>query len=641
MTLLRAALALALALPALLVLRGGAGALSADPPQDVRAEPVLCGSWDLRHRDPVTFLAFTADRLLSGGLEGDVRTWNPADGSLAASDPSAAGSPLDAVLLADGELLVTRGGTGYGTLVRQRSGAVVADDVGTILSASADGTRACVGGRDGSARIVDLATGRVTFEVELGELLAGPSAFVPGTDLVIVLGTNRNKLLGRGGTQDQALSALVVLDAATGKQVRRIELADRALRALAVSLGGSEGARAEPEIIAVDHQGDVRAWRVSDGELRGAWELARPAGAARTAANALALAPNGGQAAIALESGEVVLVSLADGAEQGRVRLSQNPLSAIAVAPDGRTLAASAGFEIFLCDLPALTRRAPSFRHAGPVSALAWSPDGTRLSTGSYDRGARVWNAADAAGVLALDANPGFVYGVALAEAALAAGGQDGHLRLFALDGELRADVAAHAAACTAVALSPDGKMLATAGADGTVRLFYPETGEPQAVLTDIPGIELRLAWFADGRRLAVAAADVRVIDVASASVAAPIGRPSAPVTALAVSPDGKTIAAGLADRTIALYPTDGAPAQFLHGHAGRVTAVAFAPDGSELASASADETGVQLWDPVTRTKVRGLVGFRREVLALAYSPSGDRLAAGSMDGTARIWLRR
>jgi WD40 repeat protein len=114
--------------------------------------------------------------------------------------------------------------------------------------------------------------------------------------------------------------------------------------------------------------------------------------------------------------------------------------------------------------------------------------------------------------------------------------------------------------------------------------------------------------------------------------------RLAAPLTALAFAPDGRTLAAGLADRTIELLDLAGAPPQFLHGHPGRITALAFAPDGKTLASASSNETLVRRWNWRERKELKRLPGFEREVLCLAFDPAGKRLAAGSMDGMGLVF---
>jgi WD40 repeat protein len=102
------------------------------------------------------------------------------------------------------------------------------------------------------------------------------------------------------------------------------------------------------------------------------------------------------------------------------------------------------------------------------------------------------------------------------------------------------------------------------------------------------------------------------------------------------VSPDGRWIAGGLADRTIRLWSTEtGQVVDVLRGHSDFVLDVAFSPDGRQLASASYDKT-MRLWDLATRQH-RVLRGHTAEITRVMWRDA-DHLVTGSVDGTVRLW---
>jgi WD40 repeat protein/serine/threonine protein kinase len=195
------------------------------------------------------------------------------------------------------------------------------------------------------------------------------------------------------------------------------------------------------------------------------------------------------------------------------------------------------------------------------------------------------------------------------------------------------------------VAVSPDGRLVASSSEDGRILLREIATGKLLATVTGHKDTVYGVAFDPMGRFLASAGHDqtVRLWNQATGEQAAILEGHASTVNAVAVSPNGKLLGAGSSsDDTsrgeIRLWNLETRkPHRTLQGHAREVTAVAFSPDGTLLASASKDGM-VQLWDARTGDRGRTLRQKGETMLAVAFAPNGQEVAAGCEDASVTVW---
>lgn len=190
-----------------------------------------------------------------------------------------------------------------------------------------------------------------------------------------------------------------------------------------------------------------------------------------------------------------------------------------------------------------------------------------------------------------------------------------------------------------AVAISPNNKNLAV-GSFGAIRIWDLTTDvKPRTIAAHSSWVKA-LAISPNGATIASGSNDktIRLWDLKDGNRIRTIEGHTEGVNVVVFSPDGQTLASGSDDKTILLWPINpGARQLKFVGHEGSVHALAFSPDGQTLASGGSDQT-IRLWNLQTGTRKRSISGDNGTINALVYHPDGKTLISASDDGTVRLW---
>jgi WD40 repeat protein len=339
-----------------------------------------------------------------------------------------------------------------------------------------------------------------------------------------------------------------------------------------------------------------------------------------------------------------------------------NP-AAVAFSPDGSRLATAGPGKgspasmanAFVWDART-GRRLLSLRGAtSRIDDISYSPDGSRLVTGSDDGTAIIWDAQDGQRLFVmpdLDTAAGSL-GVAFSPdgTRLATDDAVGRLRIWDLRSRQVVRTIRSSHPLCGIAWSPDGTRVGTGDCGGfyagaTGRVWDVRTGRLLLATKQQTGAILTLQFSPDGRHLATPSLNgtAQVWDASTGSLEATLSGHTGQVAALAYSPDGKLIATSGTDGTARVWDVlSGRQLLVLPGHNGTVDDVAFSPDGRRLATASTDGSA-RIWD-VTPEGSRDwltLAAHTGPVDGVVYSPDGTRLlTTGLVDGKAKLWNAR
>ncbi len=275
--------------------------------------------------------------------------------------------------------------------------------------------------------------------------------------------------------------------------------------------------------------------------------------------------------------------------------------------------------------------------HGGPVRAVAVSSDGETAISGSFDTSAIRWSLTRDAAEQVLRFHDSAVNAVAIIDNdRQATAGEDGKIAIWRKGSALPEQVfEGHTAPIVSLAVSPDGKTLASASWDRSIRLWPLSGGEPRVLNGHEQNVN-GVAFTRDGKSLVSASYDA-TIRIWPLSGGAPIiATLPTPLNAVAVSPDGEIVTGG-ADGRIYLLGIEGKQHAQIDVADSPVISLAASPDGSLIAAAGI-RGSVSIVDRKDRKVMRTLVGPGLPVWSVAFAGDNKTLITGGTDRLVRRW---
>lgn len=535
------------------------------------------------HAGNVSALALTKDKIISGSWDNTVKTW---DRNKDYETESIAQYEADVLAIA------------------------IPLDESTIA----------VGGRNNKISIIDI-DGNQKKWLEGGH-----------KSDVLSLAYSRDGQQLASGSRDKTIQ---IWDVSSGKPRLTLEGHTGSIYSLAFSSDGktiASGSR--------DHT--IRIWDTRTGELR--HKLQGHGG------GILALSFLRGDEEIVSASTDDTLRkwSLADGSEIAQFIGHEGDVYALATFNKTNRLAsASEDRTIRIWDLESAKQYDILKGHHEPIYALGVSPNDHEIVSGSRDNTIRIWDVnKNKLQRKRFDSTVDSIAAFPRGDPRVAAGLGDGTIHVWDTSPNRPDVVMRHSqlGSVLAVAISSDGKYLASGSSDNTVRIWRTESDEAIHVFTEHTGDVSALTFSTDDRYVISGSIDdtIRVWDVvhgekhklptASGHINVP-----ANVTALAFSNEGDIIG-GSSDRTIRIWDFQtGEMKRDLDGHEGSILSIAPFINSNLIATASEDTT-VRIWDLAEPGQHQTLQGHEQPVTSVSVAADGERVATTSKDRTVRIW---
>jgi WD40 repeat protein len=283
--------------------------------------------------------------------------------------------------------------------------------------------------------------------------------------------------------------------------------------------------------------------------------------------------------------------------------------------------------------------------HTEDVWCVKWSPDGSKIASGSCDNTIKIWDGISGDLLKTITGHNNCVRSIDWSPdgSKVASASYDKTIKIWDTQSwNLIMTITGHSNEVKGVNWSPNGSKIASCSSDKTIKIWNSSNGNLIATLAGHGNYVQCVNWSPDGLKLASGSMDntIKVWDAIADTLIYTIKGHTLYVEDVNWSPNGKKIVSGSQDDNIKVW--DAATGNLLVMMSEQtmpVNSVNWSPDGNRIASGSNDKT-IKIFDAATGYHIKSLYGHTSNVVAINWNPDGTKIVSGSSDGNVKIWLK-